>query len=44
MKEFDLEAALNGEPVMLRNGCKAIVYYKIPDEYVFPMGATLYIL
>lgn len=36
MKEFDLKAALNGEPVMLRSGCKAIVYYKVPDEYKFP--------
>ena len=38
MKEFNLEAALNGEPVMLRNGCKAIVYYIIPEEYTFPDG------
>ena len=36
MKEFDLDKALNGEPVVLRNGCKAIVYYKVPDEYKFP--------
>lgn len=36
MKEFDLKAALNGKPVMLRNGCKAIVYYIIPEEYTFP--------
>ena len=35
MKEFNLDAALNGEPVMLRNGCKGVVYYKIPKEYVF---------
>lgn len=35
MKKFDLKAALNGEPVMLRSGCKAIVYYKVPDEYKF---------
>ena len=40
MKEFNLDAALNGEPVMLRNGCKAIVYYKIPDEYVFSDGSN----
>ena len=40
MKEFNLKAALNGEPVMLRNGCKAIVYYKIPDEYVFSDGSN----
>ena len=38
MKKFDLKAALNGEPVMLRNGCKAIVYYIIPEEYTFPDG------
>lgn len=36
MKEFDLDKALNGEPVVLRNGCKAIVYYKVPNEYKFP--------
>lgn len=35
MKEFNLEEALNGEPVMLRSGCKAIIYYKVPDEYKF---------
>lgn len=33
MKKFDLKAALAGYPVMLRNGCKAIIYYKVPDEY-----------
>lgn len=40
MKEFDLKAALNGEPVMLRNGCKGVVYYKIPKEYVFSDGSN----
>lgn len=35
MKEFDLKAALNGEPVMLRNGKKAIIYYCTPDEFKF---------
>lgn len=40
MKEFNLDAALNGEPVMLRNGCKAIVYYIIPEEYTFPDGTN----
>lgn len=35
MKEFNLEAALNGEPVMLRNGKKAIIYYCTPDEFKF---------
>ena len=32
MKEFNLEAALNGEPVMLRNGEKAIIKYNLLDE------------
>lgn len=41
MKEFNLEAALNGEPVKLANGNKAIVYYRIPDEYVFEGGAPV---
>ena len=35
MKEFNLEAALNGEPVMLRNGKKAIIYYCTPAEFKF---------
>lgn len=30
MKEFDLEAALNGEPVMLRNGEKAYLVGRTP--------------
>lgn len=41
MKEFNLDAALNGEPVKLANGNKAIVYYQIPDEYVFEGGAPV---
>ena len=41
MKEFNLEKALNGEPVKLANGNKAIVYYRIPDEYVFEGGAPV---
>ena len=32
MKEFNLEAALNGEPVMLRNGIKAVVKYNLLNE------------
>ena len=36
MKEFDLEAALNGEPVLLRNGRKGLVFYRIPDEFKYP--------
>ena len=32
MKEFDLKAALNGEPVMLRNRSKAFVKYNLLNE------------
>ena len=32
MKEFDLKAALNGEPVILRNGEKAFIKYNLLDE------------
>lgn len=35
MKEFNLDAALNGEPVMLRNGQKAIIYYCVHDNFKF---------
>lgn len=38
MRPFDLNTALAGEPVKLRNGQKAIVYYRIPDKYVFEDG------
>lgn len=41
MKEFDLDAALNGEPVKLRNGWKAIVYYRVPDEFVNSEGSNV---
>lgn len=40
MKEFDLKAALNGEPVKLRGGFKAIIYYRVPDEFSYPGGST----
>ncbi|MBN6711464.1 pyruvate kinase [Haemophilus haemoglobinophilus] len=33
MKSFDLEKALAGEPVRLRNGSKAYVKYIMPNEY-----------
>lgn len=32
IKKFDLKAALNGEPVMLRNGEKAVVKYNLLNE------------
>lgn len=34
MKKFDLEAALNGEPVMLRNGEKAYIFKNIQDTHI----------
>lgn len=33
MKSFDLEAALNGEPVVTRGGHKAYIKFVIPDDY-----------
>ena len=41
MKEFDLDAALNGEPVMLRSGNKAYIGYKTPDCYVYKNGEKI---
>lgn len=41
MKEFNLDAALNGEPVMLRNGKKAYIGYKTPDYYVYDNGREI---
>lgn len=38
MKPFNLEKALAGEPVQLRNGRKAKLIFKIPDELVFSGG------
>ena len=40
MKKFDLKAALSGEPVKLRGGLKAIIYYRVPDELSYPGGST----
>lgn len=34
MKKFDLEAALSGEPVMLRNGEKAYIFKNIQDSHI----------
>lgn len=41
MKEFNLEAALNGEPVKLRNGLKAYICHKTPDCYVYKNGEKI---
>lgn len=38
MKPFNLEKALAGEPVQLRDGRKAKLIFKIPDELVFSGG------
>lgn len=38
MKPFDLERALAGEPVLLRNGTKAIVCFMLPDKYLYKNG------
>lgn len=38
MKPFDLEKALAGAPVQLRDGRKAKLIFKIPDELVFSGG------
>lgn len=35
---FNLEKALAGEFVRLRNGQKALIYYRIPDEFTFEAG------
>ena len=51
MKQFDLEKALAGEPVLLRNGTKAVICGRVPDKYklegvhkvIFSLlGITLY--
>lgn len=41
MKPFDLEKALTGEPVELRNGGKAILYYRVPDHYTYGDGVKI---
>ena len=38
MKQFNIEAALAGEPVQLRDVRKAKLLFKIPDELVFSGG------
>lgn len=42
MKPFNIEEALQGKPVRLRNGKKAIIYYQVPDKYRFPNGDKTY--
>ena len=35
MKEFNLERALKGEYVALRNGDKALILYQLPDNLIY---------
>ena len=44
MKPFDLEAALQGEPVQLRNGDKGIICYKVLMSIFMLMVTPLIIL
>ena len=41
MKEFNLDAALNGEPVKLRNGNKALICYKLSRYFKFWDGSPI---
>lgn len=41
MKQFDLEKALAGEAVELRNGSKVILYYRVPDHYTHGDGVKI---
>lgn len=41
MKEFNLEAALNGEPVKLRNGNKAFICYKLSRYFKYWDGSPI---
>ena len=41
MKEFNLDAALNGDPVKLREGSKAYVVGKIPSNLTYPDNELL---
>ena len=38
MKQFNLEEALSGKPVLLRGGQTAVVLYRIPDKYTSDDG------
>lgn len=41
MKPFDLEAALQGEPVKLRNGSKAFICYKLSRDFKYWDGSPV---
>lgn len=38
MKPFNIEEAIAGEPVMLRSGDIALIFYRIPNKFVFDDG------
>ncbi|WP_127885808.1 hypothetical protein [Pasteurella multocida] len=42
MKGFDLQRALAGEPVRLRNGCKAFVLHRLSSEEIYILDDNLY--
>ena len=41
MKEFDLDEALNGKPVKLRNGNKAFICYKLSRDFKYWDGSPI---
>ena len=41
MEPFDLEKALKGKPVQLRNGNKGIIIHRIPNHIKFENGSTV---
>ena len=41
MEPFNLEKALSGEPVVLKNGKKALIYHRIPDHYTHGDGVKV---
>lgn len=40
MKTFNLEKALAGEFVKLRDGSKALITYCVPEKYTYPDGSS----
>nr|DAJ38515.1 MAG TPA: hypothetical protein [Caudoviricetes sp.] len=41
MKEFNLDEALNGKPVKLRNGNKAFICYKLSRDFKYWDGSPI---
>ena len=42
MKPFDLQEALNGAPVRLRNGCKAFIFKNIQNTHYLSSRSGIY--